>query len=116
MLAGIFGAALLALLGFPPFSLFASEIALVRAGFAAHLGLVVGAALLLLLVAFAALAGHGGRMLLGAAPPDPAEPAVAEPAVRARVPLITALILLAGLGLSIWPIQTLLTAAAQAGR
>jgi hydrogenase-4 component F len=58
VLAGIFGAALLALLGFPPFSLFASEIALARAGFAAHLGPAIAAMLLLLLVAFAALASQ----------------------------------------------------------
>src|SRR5260370_907511 len=35
VLAGIFAAALLALLGFPPFSLFASELALAPAAFAA---------------------------------------------------------------------------------
>lgn len=116
VLAGIFGAALLALLGFPPFPLFASEIALARAGFAAHLGLVIAPALLLLLIAFGALAGHGARMLLGA-PPDPGGPRPAgSAAVGIRVPLITALIVLAALGITIWPIQTLLTAAAQTGR
>jgi hydrogenase-4 component F len=112
VLAGIFGAALLALLGFPPFSLFASEIALARAGFAAHLGPAIAAMLLLLLVAFAALASHGGRMLLGAASPDE-RPSSGS---GIRIPLIIALVLLAGLGLTVWPIQTLLTAAAQAGR
>jgi hydrogenase-4 component F len=116
VLAGIFGVALLALLGFPPFPLFASETALARAGFAAHLGLVIAPVLLLLLIAFAALAGHGARMLIGT-PPDPGGPKPAgAAAVGIRVPLITALIVLAALGITIWPIQTLLTAAAQAGR
>lgn len=114
VLAGIFGAALLALLGFPPFSLFASEIALARAGFDAHLGLAVAAALLLLLVAFAGLASHGGRMLLGTAAEAP--PVETSPDAGIRVPLISALIVLAGLGVTAWPIQSLLTAAAQAGR
>src|SRR5258708_3787914 len=56
VLAGIFAAALLALLGFPPFSLFASELALARAGFAARLGWPTAAAHLLVPLAFPALA------------------------------------------------------------
>jgi hydrogenase-4 component F len=118
-LAGIFAAALLALLGFPPFSLFASELALARAGFNAHLGLVIAAALLLLLVAFAGLAGHGARILLGdddhngteAAPPD--GPRLS---ITTRFPLITALVVLAALGITAYPISTLLTTAAGVGR
>jgi hypothetical protein len=51
-------------------------------------------------------------MLLGAASPDE-RPSSGS---GIRIPLITALVLLAGLGLTVWPIQTLLTAAAQAGR
>jgi hydrogenase-4 component F len=117
-LAGIFAAALLALLGFPPFSLFASELALARAGFAAHLGYPTAGAFVLILIAFAALAGHGARMLLGSREQasGPAGQAVSPAlAVGARVPLITALITVAALGVTAWPISTLLTAAAQAG-
>jgi len=118
VLAGIFAAALLALLGFPPFSLFASELALARAGFAANLGYPTAAALGLILIAFAALAAHGARMLLGAAPtgdrvpPGPDAPALSLPA---RIPLITALITVAVLGITAWPISNLLAAAAQIG-
>lgn len=117
-LAGIFTAALLALLGFPPFSLFASELALARAGFDAHLGAVIATALLLLLIAFAGFAAGGGRMLLGGddaetAPPPPTAPALSLPA---RFPLITALVVLAGLGITAYPISTLLTTAAGVGR
>jgi hydrogenase-4 component F len=119
VLAGIFAAALLALLGFPPFSLFASELALARAGFAAHLGYPTAAAFVLILIAFAALAAHGARMLLGTtlavdrtSPPEPGAPTLSVPA---RIPLITALVTVAALGITAWPISTLLTAAAQVG-
>ena len=57
---------MLALIGFPPFSLFASELGIVRAGFAAGLGWVTAAALVLMLVIAAALLSHTSRMLLGA--------------------------------------------------
>ncbi|HET9169138.1 MAG TPA: proton-conducting transporter membrane subunit [Actinospica sp.] len=112
VLAGIFAAALLALLGFPPFSLFVSELALARAGFAAHLGLVIAAALVLLLIAFAALAHHGGRMLLGAADEDTPAPALST---LTYPPLITALVVLAALGITAYPISALLNAAAGVG-
>ena len=120
---------MLALLGFPPFPLFASELALARAGFAAHLGWIIAAALVLLLVAFAGLAGHAGRMLLGGydggrhesgSPghgdgPGPGDSPSSALSLGARFPLITALVVLAGLGVSLWPVSSLLAAAAQAG-
>ena len=118
ILAGTFAAALLALLGFPPFSLFASELALARAGFAAHLGWIIAVTLLLLLIAFAALASHAGRMLLGDEP-DHTPPAAAGGGVlgvRKLLPLITALAVLAALGITAWPISTLLATAAQVSR
>jgi hydrogenase-4 component F len=119
VLAGVFAAALLALLGFPPFSLFASELALARAGFAAHLGYPTAAAFLLILIAFAALAGHGARMILGTTPSadQSTPPAAGGPALSmpARIPLITALATVAALGITAWPISTLLSAAAQVG-
>src|SRR5690606_35697626 len=63
--AGLFGLAVVALLGLPPFALFASELTLVRAGFATGLGAAVAAAFLLVIVAFAAIARHAAGMLLG---------------------------------------------------
>ena len=123
-LAAIFAAAVLALLGFPPFSLFASELAVARAGLAAHLGIPIAAALLLTLLAFAALARHTAAMLLGEADPPrhigtpPAAapvPAAESLGLAARAPLITALAVVGALGITAWPITTLLNLAAQTG-
>ncbi len=65
LLAGCLGFGVLALLGFPPFSLFATEIGIARAGFARGLGWPTAFALLLILVIAAALISHVTRMLLG---------------------------------------------------
>ncbi|HWB35171.1 MAG TPA: proton-conducting transporter membrane subunit, partial [Rugosimonospora sp.] len=58
VLAATFGAAVLALLGLPPFSLFASELGLARAGFASGHGWAVGIGYALVLVAFVAIVRH----------------------------------------------------------
>ncbi len=65
LLAGLFGLAVLALLGFPPAALFASELGIARAGAAAGLTWATAAAFALVVVAFAAITAHTGRMLLG---------------------------------------------------
>ena len=65
--AGAFGVGILALIGLPPFSLFASELGIATAGFAAGLGVATTAALLLALVTAGALMVHTSRMLLGSA-------------------------------------------------
>lgn len=82
LLAAAFGASLLALLGFPPFSLFVSELAIFRAGFASGMGWAVAVALVLLLVAMAAIGTHAVRMLFGQEeqeePGKPEEPVAAE--------------------------------------
>jgi hydrogenase-4 component F len=119
-LAGILVAAILALLGLPPFSLFASELAIARAGFAAHLGLPIAVAFVLALLAFAALARHTAGMLLGDdEPPGPGDQAVpahtAGFGAAARIPLITGLIAVTALGVTAWPINTLLAIAAAGG-
>ena len=61
-----------ALLGFPPFVLFFTEVAIIIAGWQAGLGWAMGIALALLLVAFAGLARHVSAMTLG----EPTEPGV----------------------------------------
>jgi hydrogenase-4 component F len=66
--AGFFAAGMLAIAGLPPFGLFISEFALVRAGFAAGRVWLMGAVLALLAVAFIALVTHLNRMLYGARP------------------------------------------------
>jgi hydrogenase-4 component F len=69
VLAGCFGAGVLALIGLPPFSVFASEFGIARAGFATGLGPVTATALVLVLIIAAALIGHTSRMLLTAPTP-----------------------------------------------
>ncbi|MDT0447984.1 proton-conducting transporter transmembrane domain-containing protein [Streptomyces hesseae] len=105
----LFALAVLALLGLPPFGLFAAELGLVRAGFAAGMGAVMGIALLLLLVAFAALGARAARMLLGP-PPLPGPPA-RLPASEA-IPLAGGLLLCAALGVTTGPLTGLLADAA----
>jgi hydrogenase-4 component F len=64
-LAGAFGLGIAALLGLPPFSLFASELVLARATADEGFAWVVGVALVLLLVVFVAVARPVAGMLLG---------------------------------------------------
>ncbi|MBS4729641.1 hydrogenase [Mycobacterium sp. SM1] len=117
LLAGTLGVGLLALLGLPPFSLFASELGMFRAGFAAGLGWAVSLALASMLVIFAAVAAHAGDMLLGSHD-QPAAPAAT--AVSLRLPGTAATALIAGLGacavlgITAWPLRALLHAAALA--
>jgi hydrogenase-4 component F len=64
-LAVPFVAGLATLLGFPPFALFFSEVAIVLAGWRAGLGWAMAAVVGLLLVIFAGLVRAGGAMVLG---------------------------------------------------
>lgn len=118
-LAAPLALAVLALLGLPPFSLFASEMAIVRAGLSGPddrgLGWAVVAALVLVLVSGAAMLRHTGRMLLG--------PTAEEPPTlitRQRLPHTTRLALLGGLvvaavlGVTTGPLTDLITQAAHA--
>lgn len=115
-LAWCFGLGILAIIALPPFSLFASELGIVRAGFASGLGWVTAAALLLVLVAAASLVGHTSRMLLGAPATDPAEPAGGMAvATRRRIrvdataaAMIVALTACAALGVTLGPLTGLL--------
>jgi hydrogenase-4 component F len=90
VLAGCLGFGVLAIIAFPPFSLFASEFGIARAGFAGGQGWATAAALILVLVIAAALVGHTSRMLLGAPAAEPAATTGARPAaVPALVRAIT---------------------------
>src|SRR5262249_34057698 len=66
---GLFAAGMIALVGLPPFGLFMSKFALVRAGFAADRPWLMAAVLTLLAVAFVALVAHLNRILYGTPPP-----------------------------------------------
>ncbi len=112
-----------ALLGFPPFVLFLTEVAIVIAGWTAGLGLVMAVALLLLLVVFAGFSRQVAAMTLGAAPAagdaaDEAPHASLAPPVTARAgmgrqaPLLVALIAAVLLAFAARPLAELLTSAA----
>jgi hydrogenase-4 component F len=110
VLGGIFGFGLIALLGLPPFSLFASELNMVRAEFAAGLGWAAAIALICMAVIFAAVMAHGRHLLLGDAAPQGRREATPR---AVAVPLAAGLIACAVIGVSAWPLQPLLHAAAR---
>jgi hydrogenase-4 component F len=97
----------------PPFSVFASELGIARAGFASGLGWATAAALLLVLVIAAALLTHTSRMLLGS-PPDSPGAATAAPRLPllAGAALVGGLAVCAGLGVTAGPLTDLLHSAA----
>jgi hydrogenase-4 component F len=107
-LGGVFGVGLLALLGFPPFSLFASELGMIRAEFQVGLGWAAAAAMAAMVVIFVAVIGHARHMLLGqgAAPANDATPRLT------LAPLIGGLCVCAAIGVFAWPLTNLLAAAA----
>ena len=104
-----FAVGLAVLLGLPPFAMFASELSIARALAGAHLGWVLGAVLLLMVIAFAALVRNGSRMLLGA--PDASSPAIAISGSVAAA-LVTGVILSVALGLTAGPLTQLFHTAA----
>jgi hydrogenase-4 component F len=115
MLAGCLGAGVFALIGLPPFSLFASELGIARAGFAAGLGWITAAVLVLVLVIAAAMTGHSSRMLLGSAPAGHLgeEREVPRLPAPAAVALVGGLLACALLGLTAGPLSSVLSQATQ---
>jgi hydrogenase-4 component F len=108
------GLSLLALLGFPPFSILASELAIVRAGISDGLAWTITIALILMMAIFVAVFVHAANMLAGN------DPAGAEStfsghvtSLTARVPLVGGLLVAAAVGITIWPISRLLHTAAE---
>ena len=108
-LGGVFGVGLLALLGFPPFSLFVSELVMVRAEFQVGLGWAAALALLAMVVIFIAVVSHARHMLLGRA--DDATLS-GSPSPVTMAPLVGGLALCAVIGVFAWPLTGLLQAAA----
>ncbi|SFS31614.1 proton-conducting transporter membrane subunit [Saccharopolyspora flava] len=110
VLAGAMALGVLALIGLPPFSLFASELGIARAGFSGPLGWATAVALVLVLVIAAALVGHTARMLLG----EPDSAAVPRLPRSTGIALIGGLLACAVLGVTAGPLETLLRLAADA--
>jgi hydrogenase-4 component F len=96
--AGLFAAGMFAIAGLPPFGLFISEFALIRAGFAAGRVWLMGIVLVLLVVAFIALIRNLNRMLYGT-PADSTSVGEREP--WALVPLGFCIIIAVVLGLTL---------------
>jgi hydrogenase-4 component F len=104
--AGMFTAGILATIGLPPFGLFISEFALIRAGFATGHPWLMGAVLILLAVAFVAFINHLNRMLYGA-PPEGV--VVGEKTGWSLIPLALNIVVLVTLGLTLpAPLEALL--------
>jgi hydrogenase-4 component F len=108
-LGGVFGIGLLALLGLPPFSLFTSELVMIRAEFQVGLGWAAAVAMVAMLVIFVAVVSHARHMLLGPADPSTLE---APPPRLAMAPLVGGLAVCAAIGIFAWPLTGLLQAAA----
>lgn len=103
---GFFAVGVLAIIGLPPFGLFMSEFALVRAGFATGRPWLMGLVLVLLTVAFVSMIGHLNRMLYGA---PPADTPVGEESRWPLVPLGMCIAALVVLGVTLpAPMRTLL--------
>ena len=99
----------LVLLGLPPFGMFASELAIARSVADARMAGVLAIAMLLVAIAFAALARHTGRMLLGA--PAAGAPTIAAPTTVAAA-LLVGIAASAVLGVTAGPLTDLFTTAA----
>ncbi len=105
-----FAIGMIVLLGLPPFAMFASEVSIAGALADAGLAVVLGAAMLLIAVAFAALVGRSARLLLGT--PDGAAPAIAVPATIAGA-LLAGIVASVALGVTAGPLTELFTTAAE---
>jgi hydrogenase-4 component F len=109
-LAATFAVSLVALLGLPPFSLFASELGIARGGLASGHGWAVAVAFGLILVAFAAIVRHASAMLLGD-PPAADGTAHRQPRSSGPAVLAAGLCVAAVVGISLGPLRHLLEAA-----
>lgn len=107
----LFAAGILAAVGLPPFGLFISEFALLRAGFAAGRHGVMAVVLALLVLVFVSLIRHLNRMLYG---PPSQPPTGRETGRRALVPLVACFAAALALGLFVpSPLWRLLTLGAE---
>ncbi len=105
------GAGFVAILGLPPFALFASEIAIARGAADARLGWALGAALALVLVAFGAVVRHASTMLFGASGRSAPTLTLSR---SAAAPMLTGLAACGLLGITAGPLTRAFSAAAAA--
>lgn len=107
----MFALGIIGLVGLPPFSILASEIAIVRSGVDEGLTWAILIALALMMVIFTAFGVHALDMLTGDGTPAPELSHTTS--LTARIPLVAGLVIAASLGITIWPISGLLHAAAE---
>lgn len=108
-----FAVGIVVLLGLPPFAMFASELSIARSLADAKLAWALGAALLMIVVAFAALIKNSGRILLGTVGVD--APAIPVP-VTVATALVAGVAVSVALGVTAGPLAGLFdTAAGQFG-
>ena len=109
-LGGAIAVGLAALLGFPPFSLFVSELTMMRGEMANHMAWAVGLSLVALAIAFAGLAIIGRRLLFAALP---GQVTGLPTQWKAMAPLVVGLSMCASIGVFAWPFAAILHAAAR---
>ncbi|TDW29060.1 proton-conducting transporter membrane subunit [Cryobacterium psychrophilum] len=102
--------AMSALIGFPPFSIFFAEVGIITAGWSVGMGGVVGVALLLLLVIFAALTRLTVSMTMGS-PPESEPFTIDRQSHGPRLPIILALATTATMAFIAEPVGSLLVQA-----
>lgn len=103
---GLFAVGMLALVGLPPFGMFMTEFAIIRAGFVAGHPWLMGLVLILLAVAFVSLINHLNHMVYG---PPPADVKLGEENGWTLAPFAVNVALLIALGLILpAPLATLL--------
>jgi hydrogenase-4 component F len=102
----LFMSGVLAIVGLPPFGLFISEFAIIKAGFANGRAGLMSAVLGLLVLGFVALLRHSNRILYGAPPP---EITIGETSKWRIAPLFVSVAVLLALGLTLpAPLEALL--------
>lgn len=104
-----FAVGIVVLLGLPPFAMFASELSIARSLADAQLAWALAAALLMIVVAFAALIKNSGRILLGTAGVD--APAIPVP-VTVATALVAGVAISVALGVTAGPLAALFSTAA----
>lgn len=110
LLGTTFALGIVVLLGLPPFAMFASELAIARSLADARLAWALGAALVLIAIAFAALVRNTSRILLGAAPSG--APVITVPATVTAA-LVTGVAASIALGITAGPLTGLFATAAE---
>lgn len=109
LIGASFAIGIVALLGLPPFAMFASEVSIARSLTDAKLGWVLAAVLVLIAIAFAALTRNTARLLFGKA--RSGAPPVNVPATVAGA-LVLGIVVSVGLGVTAGPLAELFHAAA----